>query len=138
MFNYYPLFIIIFDIFFGLLFWTFITKFFLHLFFSNETNVKFVSSFFSITNRIYNKLNRIIPSFLPTDFTMPPMTKLPASWFYAGCHHLRGFYIPAGCLPERPLALLQSRFSGSPAFDLSLFSVSPRQLLLALSLDRAA
>jgi len=65
MFNYYPLFIIIFDIFFGLLFWTFIIKFFLHLFFSNETNVKFVSNFFSITNRIYNKLNRIIPSFLP-------------------------------------------------------------------------
>ena len=52
MFNYYPLFIIIFDIFFGLLFW-------------NETNVKFVSNFFSITNSIYNKLNRIIPSFLP-------------------------------------------------------------------------
>ena len=65
MFNYYPLFIIIFDIFFGLLFWTFIIKFFLHLFFSNETNVKFVSIFFSITNSIYNKLNRIIPSFLP-------------------------------------------------------------------------
>ena len=65
MFNYYPLFIIIFDIFFGLLFWTFIIKFFLHLFFSNETNVKFVSNFFSITNSIYNKLNRIIPSFLP-------------------------------------------------------------------------
>ena len=65
MFNYYPLFIIIFDIFFGLLFWTFIIKFFLHLFFSNETNAKFVSNFFSITNSIYNKLNRIIPSFLP-------------------------------------------------------------------------
>ena len=65
MFNYYPLFIIIFDIFFGLLFWTFIIKFFLHLFFSNETNVKFVSNFFSITNSIYNKLNKIIPSFLP-------------------------------------------------------------------------
>ena len=65
MFNYYPLFIIIFDIFFGLLFWTFIIKFFLHLFFSNETKVKFVSNFFSITNSIYNKLNRIIPSFLP-------------------------------------------------------------------------
>ena len=65
MFNYYPLFIIIFDIFFGLLFWIFIIKFFLHLFFSNETNVKFVSNFFSITNSIYNKVNRIIPSFLP-------------------------------------------------------------------------
>jgi len=65
MFNYYPLFIIIFDIFFGLLFWIFIIKFFLHLFFSNETNVKFVTIFFSITNNIYNKLNRIIPSFLP-------------------------------------------------------------------------
>ena len=65
MFNYYPLFIIIFDIFFGLLFWTFIIKFFLHLFFSNETNVKFISNFFSITNSIYNKLTRIIPSFLP-------------------------------------------------------------------------
>lgn len=65
MFNYYPLFIIIFDIFFGLLFWIFIIKFFLHLFFSNETSVKFVSNFFSITNSIYNKVNRIIPSFLP-------------------------------------------------------------------------
>ena len=65
MFNYYPLFIIVFDIFFGLLLWTFIFKFFLHLFFSNETNVKFVSNFFSITNSIYNKLNKIIPSFLP-------------------------------------------------------------------------
>ena len=65
MFNYYPLFIIISDIFFGLLFWTFIIKFFFHLFFSNETNVKFVSIFFSIKNSIYNKLNRIIPSFLP-------------------------------------------------------------------------
>jgi len=65
MFNNYPFFIITFDIFFGLLFWAFIIKFFLHLFFSNETNVKFVSNFFSITNSLYNKLNRIIPSFLP-------------------------------------------------------------------------
>ena len=65
MFNYYPLFIIIVDIIFGLLFWTFIIKFFLHLFFSNETNVKFVYIFFSTTNSIYNKINRIIPSFLP-------------------------------------------------------------------------
>ena len=65
MFNHYPLFIIIFDILSGLLFWTFIIKFFLHLFFSNETNVKFVSNFFSITNNIYKKLNKIIPIFLP-------------------------------------------------------------------------
>ena len=65
MFNYYPLFIIVIDIIFGLLFWTFIIKFFLHLFFSNETNIKFVSNFYSITDRFYNKLNRIIPSFLP-------------------------------------------------------------------------
>ena len=65
MFNYYPLFIIIFDIFFGLLFWTFIIKFFLHLFFSDETNIKFVANFFSITKSIYNRLNRIIPRFLP-------------------------------------------------------------------------
>ena len=65
MFNNYPLFIIIFDIIFGILFWTFIFKFFLHLFFSNETNTKFVSNFFSITDGIYKKINRIIPSFLP-------------------------------------------------------------------------
>ena len=65
MFNYYPLYIIVFDIIFGLLFWTFIIKFILHLFFSNETSVKFVSNFFSITDSIYNKFNRIIPSFLP-------------------------------------------------------------------------
>ena len=65
MLNNYPLFIIIFDLIFGILFWIFIFKFFLHLFFSNETKVKFVSHFFSITNSIYNKLNRIIPSFLP-------------------------------------------------------------------------
>ena len=64
MFNYYPLYIIVFDIIFGLLFWTFIIKFILHLFFSNETSVKFVSKF-SITDSIYNKFNRIIPSFLP-------------------------------------------------------------------------
>ena len=65
MFNYYPLFIIVFDIIFGVLFWTFIIKFFLHLFFSDETNVKFVSIFFSITDSINSKINRLIPSFLP-------------------------------------------------------------------------
>ena len=65
MFNNYPLFIIIFDIIFGILFWAFIFKFFLHLFFSNETNIKFVSKFFSITDGIYKKINRIIPGFLP-------------------------------------------------------------------------
>ncbi len=65
MLNNYPIFIIIFDIIFGLLFWTFIIKFFLHLFFSNETNVKFVSIFFSMTDSINSKINRIIPNFLP-------------------------------------------------------------------------
>ena len=65
MLNNFPIFIIIFDLILGTLFWAFIFKFFLHLFFSNETNVKFVSNFFSITNGIYNKLYRIIPSFLP-------------------------------------------------------------------------
>ena len=65
MLHNYPLYIIIFDIIFGVLFWAFILKFILHLFFANETNVKFVSNFFSITNSIYNKLNKIIPSFLP-------------------------------------------------------------------------
>ena len=65
MFNHYPLFIIVFDIIFGLLFWTFIIKFFLHLFFSDETNVKFVSNFFSITYIIKNKIDRLIPRFLP-------------------------------------------------------------------------
>ena len=65
MFNNYPLFIIVFDIIFGILFWAFIFKFFLHLFFSNETNRRFVSNFFSITDSFYKKINRIIPSFLP-------------------------------------------------------------------------
>ena len=65
MLNNYPLFIIIIDLIFGTLFWAFIFKFILHLFFSNETNVKFVSNFFSITDSIYNKINRIIPNFLP-------------------------------------------------------------------------
>ena len=65
MLNNYPLFIIIFDIIFGILFWTFIIKFFLHLFFSDETKVKFVYNFFSITDRVNNAINSIIPSFLP-------------------------------------------------------------------------
>ena len=65
MLNNYPLFIIIFDLIFGILFWTFILKFFLHLFFANETNVKMVSNFFSLTDIFYNKLLRIIPDFLP-------------------------------------------------------------------------
>ena len=65
MFNNYPLFIIILDIIFGILFWSFIFKFFLHLFFSNETNIKFVSKFFSITDGIYKKISKIIPGFLP-------------------------------------------------------------------------
>ena len=65
MLNSFPLYITILDTIFGVLFWTFIFKFLLHLFFSNETNVKFVSFFFSITDSVYNKINQIIPSFLP-------------------------------------------------------------------------
>ena len=65
MLNNYPLYIIIFDLIFGILFWTFIIKFFLHLFFSNETNIQIISKFFFVTNNIYKKVNRIIPEFLP-------------------------------------------------------------------------
>ena len=75
MLNNYPLFIIVFDLIFGILFWIFLFKFFLHLFFSNETKIKFVSSFFSVTDSIYNKLNKIIPKFLPY-----PLTSLYLSW----------------------------------------------------------
>ena len=65
MLHNYPLYIIIFDIIFGVLFWAFILKFILHLFFANETNVKFVSIFFSLTDGIYKSIDRIIPKFLP-------------------------------------------------------------------------
>ena len=65
MLNHYPLFIIIFDIIFGILLWSFILKFFLNLFFANETNIKLVSKFFSITDSFYKKVDRIIPKFLP-------------------------------------------------------------------------
>ena len=65
MLNNYPLYIIIFDLIFGIFFWVFILKFFLHLFFSNETNIKFVSIFFFSTDNIYKRINRIIPKFLP-------------------------------------------------------------------------
>ena len=65
MLNNYPLFIIISDLLFGTLFWVFVLKFFLHLFFSNETKVKFVSRFFSLTDSFYNKINKVIPKFLP-------------------------------------------------------------------------
>tara|TARA_Y100000022_G_C13026897_1_gene273741 strand:- start:177 stop:524 length:348 start_codon:yes stop_codon:yes gene_type:complete len=75
MLNNYPLFIIIFDLILGILFWTFIFKFFLHLFFANETNIKVLSSFFSITDGIYNKINRIIPKFLPY-----PLISIYLSW----------------------------------------------------------
>ena len=61
----YPIFIIILDLIFGSLFWAFIFKFFLHLFFANETSVKFVSFFFSMTDSVCNLINRIIPNFLP-------------------------------------------------------------------------
>ena len=75
MLNNYPLFIIIFDLIFGILFWSFILKFFLHLFFANETNVKLVSNFFSLTDSFYNKVLRIIPDFLPY-----PLISLYLSW----------------------------------------------------------
>ena len=75
MLNNYPLFIIIFDIIFGILFWSFILKFFLHLFFANETNIKLVSNFFSITDSFYKKINIIIPKFLPY-----PLISLYLSW----------------------------------------------------------
>ena len=65
MLNNFPIFIIIFDLILGTLFWAFIFKFFLHLFFSNETTLKFVSIFFSVTDIIYDKINKIIPKFLP-------------------------------------------------------------------------
>ena len=65
MFNYYPLFIIVFDIIFGILFWCFIIKFFLHLFFSNETKVKLISNFFSVTDSFNSKIDRLIPKFIP-------------------------------------------------------------------------
>ena len=71
----YPLFIIIFDIIFGILLWIFILKFFLHLFFANETNIKLVSNFFSITDSFYIKIDRIIPKFLPH-----PLISLYLSW----------------------------------------------------------
>ena len=75
MLNNYPLFIIIFDIIFGILLWIFILKLFLHLFFANDTNVKVVSNFFSITDSFYNKIDRIIPKFLPN-----PLISLYLSW----------------------------------------------------------
>ena len=75
MLSNYPLFIIIFDLIFGMLFWIFIFKFFLHLFFSNETKIKLVSNFFSMTDSIYIKFNRIIPKFLPY-----PLISLYLSW----------------------------------------------------------
>ena len=75
MLNNYPLFIIIFDLIFGMLFWIFIFKFFLHLFFSNETKIKLVFNFFSMTDSIYIKFNRIIPKFLPY-----PLISLYLSW----------------------------------------------------------
>jgi len=65
MLNNYPLYIIFSDIIFGILFWAFVFKFFLHLFFVNETNIKFVAIFFSLTDGIYNKIDKIIPKFLP-------------------------------------------------------------------------
>ena len=75
MLNNYPLFIIISDLLFGTLFWVFVLKFFLHLFFSNETKVKFVSKFFSLTDSFYKKINKIIPKFLPY-----PLISLYLSW----------------------------------------------------------
>ncbi len=75
MLNNYPLFIIILDLIFGIFFWTFILKFFLHLFFSNETNIKLIFNFFSITDGIYNKINKIIPKFLPY-----PLISIYLSW----------------------------------------------------------
>ena len=75
MLNNYPLSIIIFDLIFGMLFWIFIFKFFLHLFFSNETKIKLVFNFFSMTDSIYNWFNRIIPKFLPY-----PLISLYLSW----------------------------------------------------------
>lgn len=75
MLNNYPLYIIIFDLIFGVLFWAFIFKFILHLFFANETNIKFVSNFYYITDNIYGKINRIIPKFLPY-----PLISLYLSW----------------------------------------------------------
>ena len=65
MLHNYPLYIIIFDIIFGVLFWAFILKFILHLFFANETNVKFVATFFFLTDSVYKSINSIIPKFLP-------------------------------------------------------------------------
>ncbi len=61
----YPFLIIIFDLIFGILFWIFIFKFILHLFFSNETSVMFVSKYFSLSDIIYKKIKIIIPKFLP-------------------------------------------------------------------------
>ena len=75
MLNNYPLFIIVSDLIFGILFWAFVLKFFLHLFFTNETKIKLVSNFFSMTDSIYNKFNRIIPKFLPY-----PLISLYLSW----------------------------------------------------------
>ncbi len=75
MLNNYPLYIIIFDLIFGILFWVFLFKFFLHLFFANETNIKFVSNFFSLTESIYKSINKIIPKFLPN-----PLISLYLCW----------------------------------------------------------
>ena len=87
MLNNYPLYIIIFDLTFGILFWAFILKFFLHLFFANETNIKFVSIFFSSTDSIYKIVNRIIPSFLPY-----PLISLYLCWLI---FILRFYILPA-------------------------------------------
>ena len=65
MLNNYPFWSLIFDFIFGLLFWILILKFILHLFFSNETTVKLVSQFYKSSDIIYNKLNFLIPNFLP-------------------------------------------------------------------------
>ena len=87
MLHNYPLYIIIFDIIFGVLFWAFILKFILHLFFANETNVKFVSIFFSSTDGIYKSIDRIIPKFLPY-----PLISLYLCWLI---FILRFYILPA-------------------------------------------
>ena len=87
MLHNYPLYIIIFDIIFGVLFWAFILKFILHLFFANETNIKFVSIFFSSTDGIYKSIDRIIPKFLPY-----PLISLYLCWLI---FILRFYILPA-------------------------------------------
>ena len=66
--------------------WVLVLRFFLNIFFTDETELKFIKIFFDITNKLNAILKKIIPEFLPYQ-----LTSLYIAWIF---FMIRFYFLP--------------------------------------------